>query len=247
MSRPTKGSLFDIGISTPKEGLEERFTEFKRDDLFVAIPATVVKVSDYGTLQCVDVKPVLDFKWIDDVVITSPIIKKVFVKLYSTGSFSIQLPMTIGDLVTLQYSHKAISNWLDSQGSDLTQSVDLEAMERDCWVEPGFGTRKNHQNPSTTDMVIKGPETTITIPPDGNITIVTSGTSELTSGGHTINADVSIVGTLNVTEDATFVKKVTAEDGDFATTLKIASGELNGHGHVIASGSSAGTTDPFPP
>jgi len=255
MSRPKQNRLFDLSISTPREQIDNRLTEFTRDDLFIAIPATVVKVDEYESKQIVDVQPVFDLQWIDGRIVTASILKKIFVKIEGSGGFYIKFPIALGDLVTLHYSQKSISNWLDTEGSQLTQSVDYVARERDCWVVPGFGTRKVNQSPSQTNFIIQGPNTTITITPTGEVTldtqgnidittegdvsVISTGSSYLKSSAHTIDTDVQINGNLTVTQTTT------SDTVDATNSLLVDSKEIKDHDHAINSGSSSpGPTGP---
>jgi hypothetical protein len=234
-----KSSTFDNSIETPKEQIDNRFKTFLEDELLVAIPAKVLNVDNYETQQVVDVQPVFNDVLIDERVLSAPVIKSVFVKIPSGGGFSIKLPIAIGDLVTLHYSQKDLSDWLDSNGSsNISQSTSRIAQKRDCWVTHGFGTRKENQSPSATDYVTEGPNTTITITPDGkvtldtqsDITVNTPGVANVTAtGGCNITADTNITGDLGVTGT------VTAPNGVYSTSLKVGDGvgekELKDHTH----------------
>lgn len=259
MPKPKQNRVYDLSISSVMEQIDERLSDFLTDDLLIGIPARVVKDSDYESDQTVDVQPVLDSKLIDDRVLTAPVIKKVFVKLPSGGDFSILIPIKIGDLVTLHYSHKAISSWLDGEGDQLTQSSRFIAQDRDCWVTHGFGTRKVNQSPSQTDFIIKGPKTTFTFDPTGAVTldteadvlVKTTGNSKIESVTHTVAANMIVEGTLTVQQDVDFEMNlevtdvITADSGDYTTSLQIDSKELKGHDHAINSGSSSpGPTGP---
>jgi hypothetical protein len=180
MPQSKSGHTYDMGAMSYNENISKRIAQFTREDLYIGIPARVVGVDDYESLQCVDVQPVFDDVHIkkNSTVLEAVTIKKVFVKLPSGGGFNIKLPVSKGDLCTLNYAHKDLGEWLDSVGDEnIAQSVFKIANVEDCWVDLGFGTRKTHQNPSADNLVIEGPNTTITITPSGDLTADTVGTS----------------------------------------------------------------------
>lgn len=156
-----------LSIESTKSSIQKALISFKREDLLIGIPAKVTKVSDYETKQVVDVKPVIDCIYEDGQVIESVSLPSIFVRLSSAGGFTIKLPVAVGDLVTLHYSHKDISNWLDGDGSNLINPITYIADIRDCYVELGFGTRNNNQKPSLLNMIVEGPNSTTTITPEG--------------------------------------------------------------------------------
>ena len=214
-------NTFENSIETPREQIDDRLQNFLQNGLLVALPAKVVSTSNYETQQVIDVTPVLDDILIDGRVLKAPVISSVFVKIPSGGGFSVKLPIAVGDLVTLHYSHKDLSQWLDSDSStNIAQDKALIADKRDCWATHGFGTRKQNQSPSATDYVTECPNTTITITPEGQVTLDTS--SEIlikTSGTTTIDSDLNVTG------------KITAPEGDFESSLKIDAKELKNHTH----------------
>lgn len=192
-------STFDLGASTVPDLIQEKIKLMKEKDLHIAIPATITDVSDYETMQCVSVKPVIDDVYLDDDIVRSVNIKKVFVKLQGGGGFRIKLPVAVGNKCTLCYSHKSLDKFLDGNGDNVEQPVGWIPSIRDCWVELGFGTRSNNYNPSQTNLIIEGPSTNITITPSGQVTIVTSGditttttgNSHLTATQHTVDAQTT--------------------------------------------------------
>lgn len=197
--------FYDMGAMSFNENIQKKISEFTRDNLYIAIPARVISTDDYESLQCLDVQPVINdvYTRAAGIVIEANVLKKVFVKLFNNGGFKLKLPVKKGDLVTLHYSHKDLGEWLDSDG---TQQVDQNVFEvanlEDCWVELGFGTRKNHTSPSKTDIILESDNTTITIKPSGDVTVDTSGTSYIKSSAHTIDTDTTITGNLIVNGNA---------------------------------------------
>lgn len=181
------------------------------DHNFKGIPAEIVGVSEYEEYQCVDVKFLINDVYIerDNMVLESMTLKRVFVALQRSGGFSIKQPVAVGDIVRLSWAHRDLGDFLDGSGNSVDLSIKEIARIEDCWVELGFGTRKNHTNPSIDNLIIEGPNTTITITPDGDVSVKTSGTSSITSSAHTINADTTIKGSLTVTGNTDVVGTLT--------------------------------------
>ena len=121
--------VFESGTRSVKEVIKDEIDIFAQEDLMVAVPARVIGVQDYSSLQCVDVQPVINPSWIDGRKLEAPPIRKVFVKLPNGGAFSITYPIAVGDLVTLHYSHKELSAWLDSDGTgNITQNKNNQSV-----------------------------------------------------------------------------------------------------------------------
>ena len=99
---------------------------------------------------------------------------------------------------------------MDGVGGKVELNINETGEIEDCWVELDGGTRKNNTKPSLEDLIIEGPETKITIKPDGDVSIVTSGKTLLQSSGHTIDAPTtSITGTLEVQGATTLLSTLT--------------------------------------
>lgn len=188
----------DLGSRTTKELVQDVLSEFTREDLLVGIPARVVNVDLYESQQVVDVKPVINDVYEDEDIVKSPILKCIFVKIPNGGGFSIKLPVSVGDLVTLHYAHRDISDWLDTDGTDINNPIGFTPELRDCWITHGFGTRFSHQSPSQTDFIISGANTTITITPSGEMSVVTTGSATLDAADYTIDCPVTMTETLVV-------------------------------------------------
>lgn len=246
MTQMKNTHLYDMGAMSYSENLSKRLSDFTRENLYIAIPARIVGTQDYTKLQCLDVQPVFNDVFVknDSIVQQAITLRKVFVKLPSFGGFSIEFPVKKGDLCTLHWAHKDLGAFLDSVGDEnIDQSVFKIANWEDCWIEPGFGTRKTNLSPSKDNFVIKGESTTITITPTGEVTVDTSGTSTITSSGHTINANTTVNGnfTVNgaatVTDDITGQSSITASNTVAAATVSASSGmtvagqEMKDHVH----------------
>ena len=204
-----------------------------RESLPLSIPAIVTKTSDYESLQCVSVEFAIKdiFPNKADAELGTVKLEKVFVKLLHAGGFKVKCPVHKGDIVTLQWSHKDLGKFLDGSGDVVSQSINEIADLEDCWVELGFGTRKNHTNPSVDNFIIEGEGTLITITPSGNITVntdgnvrmVAKGSSYLKSSHHTIDTNTTITKNLEV-KGNTEIKGTTDSRG-----------AMSGHAGVFAS------------
>lgn len=254
--------IYDFHAKSIKDSVYGRRNQAS-DHNFKGIPAEVVGVQDYEGLQCLDVKALINDIYVerDNLTLESITLKKVFVALPRSGGFCVKQPVAVGDIVRLCWAHRDLGVFLDGDGSSVDINVNEIAEIEDCWVELGFGTRKNHTSPSLKNLIIEGPETVITITPDGKVTTVTSGTSYIKSAKHTVDTDELITGNLTVngstdilgnltvggTSDLTGI--VTASAGVLAASysgtgasnvmlgnVTIGGIEVNAHTHVDAEG-----------
>ena len=255
MAKGKHNPLFETGTRAVKEVIKDEIDIFTKEDLMIAVPARVIGIQDYTSLQCVDVQPVINPSWIDGRTVAAPAIRKVFVKLPSGGAFNITYPIAAGDLVTLHYSHKDLSAWLDSGGEgNITQNVDRLPEERDCWVTHGFGTRSNNSRPNKDNIEItsvKGSNFTILVlNPDGEISISSSTSINVNSpdvtvtasSGATIKANTTIEGNLNVTGDI----GATNVDATVEVTAAVGTVSLSTHTHGGGTASGGNTLAPNP-
>ncbi|AUR84725.1 hypothetical protein NVP1063O_058 [Vibrio phage 1.063.O._10N.261.45.C7] len=209
-TRGQNNTVYDLGGSSLSENIDRRARDFNRENLYIGIPAIVTSVDDYETLQCVDVQILINdlYTWKDNTILTSPKIGKVFVALPSGGGFTQKMPVSVGDKVRLCWAHRDLSNFLDGDGSAVDQIASSVSELEDCWVELGFGTRRVNQKPSKDNYIIEGPNTTITITPEGVVTVDTEGVSYLKSSHHTIDTDVTITKTLTVNGNTSLDKNL---------------------------------------
>lgn len=163
-----------MGTLSTGELIQRSLTEFTREDLYIALPAEVVSVDDYETTQCVDVRGLINDVYEDGSLVQSVLIRKVFVKLPAGGGFSQCYPIEVGNLVTLHWAHRNLNTFLDNSGTSVDEPIEMVADIRDCWVVHGFGTRSNNQHPSKTDLITRHKNTTVTIKPDGSVSVITT-------------------------------------------------------------------------
>jgi hypothetical protein len=232
----------DIAVMTTAELIQKKLTDFTREDLYIAIPAVVTSIDDYESLQCVNVKPLINDVYDSDTgkIVEARTIKKVFVALYEGGGFKIKLPVAVGNKGRLFWSHRNITDFLAGDGSAVDEPIEMIADMNDCWFEIGFGTRSNNQSPSATDLIITNDNITTTYKPDGNLSIVTaadiyaecvnaiikcSTKATVDSPESEFTGNVTIKGVLTVDTS------INAPDISASSTLKAAGAEVVAHTH----------------
>lgn len=208
-----------LSLNNVTNTAQQVVNEWAEEDLLVGIPAEVVGVDEYESKQVIDVVPLINDVYPDGVTVPAVLIKSVFVKLPSGGGFDICIPVEVGDKVTLHYSHRVISSYLDGNGSGVDMLLSA-ANSRDCWATHGFGTRITHQNPSQTNFIIKAPNSTITITTEGKITILTEDEAYLQASKYVVDTDMEVTGTLKVSGDVT-------HESDVNTTGTTTSGSVS--------------------
>ena len=204
--------IYDFHSKSLRDSIFARRNQ-SSDHNFKGIPAVVVGVQDYESIQCLDVKASINDIYVerDNLVLESITLKKVFVSLSNSGGFRVKQPVQVGDNVRLSWSHRDLGDYLDGDGSPVDININEIAQIEDCWITLDGGTRKNHTNPSLTDMIIESDDTEIRITPTGNVTVNTSGTSYIKSSHHTVDTDMTITGNTSINGTLTV---------DGATTLK---------------------------
>lgn len=190
---------YDIIRSSLKENLRQNTTQFAMED-YKVLPARVISTDFYEKLQCLSVevliKDIYESKNQKDIGTLK--LEKIFVNLPRFGGWKFRFPVNEGDLVTLYWSSKDLSTFLDGAGDIVSQnSVELAGLE-DCFIKLEGGTRKNHNNPHLKNLEIEGQNTKLTITPEGNITTITAGTYDITASHLTIHNDTTITNNLKV-------------------------------------------------
>lgn len=214
-------TTYDVAVSSLKEKLLESASKVSEQE-YTTLPARITNTKDYEKLQCVSVEVLIQDLYETKGQVEAGTIKleKVFVNLPRFGGWKFRFPVSVGDPVTLYWSRKDLSQYLDGFGDVVTQQVNDVAGLEDCFVKLEGGTRKNHNNPSLTNLEIEGKNTKITVTPSGDITTTTSGNIKCTAQGSyditashlTVNNDTTIKGNLTVEGDTT-TQGTTTSDG----------------------------------
>lgn len=116
------------------------------------------------------------------------------------GTAIISVPLAAGDDVTLHFSERALENWLS--GTDGVPGDPRMFDLSDAFATPVC--RPGGVAIDTQNLVIRFKAASITIGPDGTISIATNGAATISApAGLTIDADVTLNGTLVATGDVT--------------------------------------------
>lgn len=220
----------DVGTKTTSNIVKEALYKFSTENLMLAIPCEVTDTSKYEDNQVVSVQPLISDIYEDGVVVTPRVIKDVFVKLQSGGGFSIKLPIDVGDLVTLHYTHRDLGDYISGDGSGIQTPISLEG--RNFFCTYGFGTKSNNQSPSRTDLVIEGENTVITIKPSGEITTETNGKVTLKTPEYYVDTPTTtFTGNVQVNGDTNVSGEVTTPTVKASSSLQVAGAEVKQHDH----------------
>ena len=224
---------YDMITNSFSEHANSRTEELKQNN-YKSIPAIITGVDSYEKHQCVSVEFLIRdiFNKKDATILESVQLEKVFVRLPKFGGWKFKYPVKKGNEVILHWSHKDLSKFLDGDGSSVSQSITEVGEIEDCFVELGFGTRKNHNSPSLDNLILMQDATSITITPEGNITTTTDGnvytiakgTHFLKSEHLTIDNSVTINKNLLVKGTTESTGIITATAGVHASTYAGLSG-----------------------
>lgn len=236
-------------VKTVPELISNMVDSFVEERLLISMPAIVTKVDNYETQQTVDIKGLIGTVYPDGDIVNPVNIKNVFVKLPSGGGYSIKIPVKVGDLVTVHWSHKSLDAFLSGKGEQVDETLSPVIDRHDCYVMLGFGTRFDNQKPSKTDFIIQGEKNSITLKPSGEIDIQGTDINITASDKVVVNAqtevdittplakfsqDVEIAGKLDVTG------AVESSTGMFSPSY---SGPSGGGGGTMTIDSATITTD----
>lgn len=165
---------FFTSIPTVKDTVSKEVFSIINQNIRTTLPAIVVNVEDYPTLQCIDVQPLIGSTYTDGDTYKSPKIKKVFVKMPNSGTFKETYPIKVDDVVTLHWTNKDLNEYLNQSSKNEFAFPD----EDDRWelngvyVTVGFGTRSDNQSPDPDNYVFKTENGgySLVITPSGNVT-----------------------------------------------------------------------------
>jgi hypothetical protein len=138
-------------------------------ELHTAIPGTVTEVTTKGTSRVINVKPLIKTTQVDGAQAQLDIIQGVILLTPGTTKSSVIMPITVGDLVLLIFSEKALENWgLSTQTANGIYGRQFDMS--DAFAIPmNFSAMSTAENANNEDMIIKHNGQTITIKESGEI------------------------------------------------------------------------------
>lgn len=202
---------YDVAVSSLKEKLNQSAAR-KSQEEYTTLPARVTNTKDYEKHQCLSVevliKDIFETKNQEDAGTIK--LEKIFVQLPRFGGWKFRYPVSNNDPVTIWWSRKDLSKFLDGFGDVVSQRINDVAGLEDCFITLEGGTRKNHNNPNLKNLEIEGPNTKMTITPEGDITTTTGGSIKCTADGtYDITASHLIIhNDTTITENLTVNKNV---------------------------------------
>lgn len=155
------------------------------EGVFTALPAKVLNVEEYQSLQIVDVQPCIGRIYDDGVEEDLPIIKKVPILMQGGGGALISVPIAVGDTVLVIFSCRDIDTWKVGDGNPLIAPTNRFHNINDAIAIPGLYTSNNTLSPHSTALEVKYKDSSIKIEESGNITVNSSGTTLVNSSGET--------------------------------------------------------------
>lgn len=217
--------------------VKRQVEEYVREHVYTSIPARVINVSSFSSQQTVDIQPQIIDTFKDDRNIELPPILDVPVVFPSAGGGILSFPIKTGDIILAVFSMKSIDEWMNGRGSDktFTPSDKRSYNINDAIAIPGLHTKNTNLSPSSTDVELKFSDSSISIDPQGNISIVSNNDVDITTTGNltatvnggqadvtastiNLNGNVNISGNLDVTGSTSLSSTVTSNGVNISDT-----------------------------
>lgn len=173
-------------------------------DLHTSFPARITRIDH--TLNRCDVQPSVSTKYADQRQDVLPELTGLPYQIYSAdaGKARITVPLKVGDIVEVSVSEREFSLFLESNGSSTYDTRSLSTHNlNSAMVKPCFYTAQTAKVVDPDRIVIENGTTSIKIAPDGDITIDSTTKATVTVPETEFNSNVTINGTLDVTEAVT--------------------------------------------
>lgn len=143
-------------------------------------PAVITNVSEYESMQVVDVQPIAQYETEDKTVIQFPLIYRCPVVLEGTSDGIFSFPLKVGDLVKLDFSKYSLQELIGGISNDpyLPQGRKVFG-QSDAFVSACINKAGDTVKPSATDAQWKFKNSIITLKSDGDI-VITNGSATAT-------------------------------------------------------------------
>lgn len=194
--------LFNMAEKTFRDTVATLVNEILQDNIRMSMPAIIVSVDEYESAQSIDVKPLVNNLYKDNIAVEYPVIYGVPVVLLGGGGALISVPLKVGDTVKLEFSRDSLQEFLGSSGETEVTPADFRRYSlTDAIATPMLPTRSNTLNPNPTDVEIKflddagGELSSIKMKPDGDLTVDTKKDLIATVGGE---CNINVTGDCNI-------------------------------------------------
>jgi hypothetical protein len=147
--------------------------ESLQSQIFTGLPAIVTDNSEYESKNIISVRPTIDMQHSDGQVSECPEIFNVPVINPSAGGGLLSFPIQIGDTVWLEFSMRNIEEWLEGDGSSVTEPTQRMHDMSDAVAIVGLYTKNSHLQPDKKDVVLKFKDNKLVLKEDGNVEIYT--------------------------------------------------------------------------
>ena len=191
------------------------------DNIRLSMPAKVVSVAEYEASQAIDVQPLVNNLYKDNVIVEYPVIYRVPVVLLGGGGALISVPIKVGDLVKIEFSRDSLQEFLQSDGAG---SITPEGYRRyaltDAIATPAFPTRQKNLHHNPNDLEVKLTDSvgqvvsSIKLKPNGDVTLDAAGNLIATANG---NCEITSIGTCDLTANIVNVYKLNTYRADLLT------------------------------
>ena len=248
---------FLMRIETTSDVMRKVIDNHFDQNVLLSIPAVVTNNKNYETQQCIDVKALIGTIYPDGDIVNPVNIKNVFVKLPSGGGFDICLPISVGDKVTLHWTHKSLNAFLSGQGEQSNEALEGNFQRKDCYAVHGFGTRFVNQSPSKTNMIVRGDNSETVTTPEGDITtaardVTATCRNSIIECEETVTANCKdiVVDCENATVGASVKVVINTPLAEFSTDVLIKGkldviGNVDSTGDISSTGEVSGLTGEF--
>jgi hypothetical protein len=180
--------------------------ESLQSQIFTGLPAIVTDNSEYESKNIISVRPTIDMQHSDGQVSECPEIFNVPVINPSAGGGLLSFPIQIGDTVWLEFSMRNIEEWLEGDGSSVTEPTQRMHDMSDAVAIVGLYTKNSHLQPDKKDVVLKFRNNSIKLKDNKDIEIMNgnsgSGIDIKESGDINIfangNMDISATGVITI-------------------------------------------------
>lgn len=179
--------------------------------------AKIINVSEYESLQTVDVQPLAQYQEEDGDILQMPVIYRCPVQLEGSSEGIFSFPLKVGDLVELNFSKYSLQELLSGVSNDPYLPTDRRLFgQSEAFVHASINKAGDSIKPSATNAQWKFKNSAIVMSPSGSMTltngsalVVLNSDGSATVNGATITPDGNVI-TANGTDLDAFYQEYLA-------------------------------------